>query len=257
MTLATTWLTFFETILQGLFASAILGLPAAVFLGAGLGLWGRKYLDVISGIFLIGIGIQVALMSGAIAAMLKGYMGDLVPSDFDSATTRSMMHGSAISAVLFLGAGGTLLAPPLARLVRGRNSRTQPVFVWVVLAWQAYSFVSVIVAMATFANKTVPLPTEMQAYIDERWPFGWLLSVGVAITQLVGAILLVRRRRVALWVFAVALIATIVGSVALGGFDPPPSQSMIFWILMSVFGFGVQLVILGYVWWLARRGVLK
>jgi hypothetical protein len=70
MTLSVVWLSGFQSLGAGLFIIAIFGGLTAAFLGAGFGLWGRKYLEIVAGLVSIAVGCQVALMAAGMAHSL-------------------------------------------------------------------------------------------------------------------------------------------------------------------------------------------
>jgi hypothetical protein len=257
LTLSISWMAFFGSLPVGLIMFLVIGGTAAAFLAGGFWLWGRKYRKVIAGVVFTGLGCQAALMAGFFVLMLSGSLGEMVPPDFDNETSRAMTGGSVISAMVFLAVGVTLLVPPVRELLRERTGREKPVVVWIVLAWYAYTFVAVLASSLAFLTGLMPVPPGMEEYLEEKGTFGALGSFLIASMTLAGAILLVMRRKIALWLFVAAFVVGLVLSLAIRGFEPPPGYPPVLWAWVIGFGYAVSLVIIAYAWSLYRRGILR
>ena len=256
-TLSISWLEMAKSTVGDPMVIVIAGILAAIFLAAGFGLWGRRYLDVIAGLILTGVGCLAALTAVLNVRMLRGHLEPLLPSDPGDPTSRLMATGSAISAAVLLFVGVALLASPIIQLVRERGTRKNPVLVWVVLALQACECVKALAWVVLVLSNKMPVPPEMQQYVADRWPHGPLLYLLVAGLGLVGAVFLVKLRKVALWMFLVAFLLGSLGGSIVHGFEPPPGYPVILWVSRMTFSLGISIAIIGYTWRLLRRGLLN
>ena len=255
--LSVDWLTMFRSVEAGVVGVALLGGLTAGLLAAGFALFGRKYLEIIAGVLFTGIGFQVALIAVVFALAARGDLGALIPSGLDLRTSRAMAAGSAVSAVGLVGVGVVLLLPAILRWVRKILAVEDPIFVWAVLAWQVHVGVSALASIVFARSYGGILPAETRQYLADSRPYAepWLFAV--AALGLVAAVCLVRRRKVALWLFVASAALRAVDVLFLGALAVPPGIPEGLWLLIWVPGRAIEIAILGYVAWLHRRGTLR
>ncbi|MFN3312946.1 MAG: hypothetical protein ACK46Q_05725 [Hyphomonas sp.] len=121
-------------------------------------------------------------------------------------------------------------------------------FIWSLLA--VFDFLAIITRYAPYVGQ---LPEMTQVFIYETPFWVWGLRAVAVFASLAGAVLLLRRRKVAVQVMALAATATIL-SIGFSFARPVPDDSMaVFGVCIVV----VSVVLLHYAQTIARRGVLS
>lgn len=257
--LSTGWLSLLRTADSRFSTVAILVGGTTALLAAGFLLWGRSHRVTTAGVLFLAVGCQTALVAAVFALALRGDLGALFPAEIDPALYRAMAAGSAVSAFGLVGVGFALLAPAIARLVRRIRSIEEPIFAWVVLAWQAHVAVTAAASILFARSYGDILPAETRQFLAEHRPHAVPASVALAALGLVAAFFLVRRRKIALWLFVAQFALHAVDAVFFRGLELPPALPIpgFLWTIGWAHAAVIEIAILGYVGGLHRRDVLR
>lgn len=121
--------------------------------------------------------------------------------------------------------------------------------------WNGFGAFDFTATFARFEAWTSNVPPAMLDYIYALPPWmwiGWALGVWGGF---IGSVLLLMRNKLAVWAYALSLLGA-VGSNIMNVIDPPPAEVGANAVLAIVI-IAIAAALLGYAYWLSRRGVLR
>jgi len=144
----------------------------------------------------------------------------------------------------------------LANEVGTEASTRRPKLVWVVLLWFLFSAGYTILSFVLIYSGLISVTPEQAAYLRSLSPLDYTLTLAIASLNIAGAVSLFLLRRVAFQLFTIALVASLLATVAhavskgflaaLGGTGA----------VGLVIGYGILVLVCLYTRRLKARGVL-
>jgi hypothetical protein len=139
------------------------------------------------------------------------------------------------------------------------ESRSRPVLVWIIFIFYCLALLGAATTVSLIASSRFPLGNELQRhYFASLTWFDHSLSLAAGLVGWWAAFQLFRLRRAALKLFILSLGLGVIAFVYQAAMNPYWTEAMqqgLGWIGVTI-GWILRLLLLGYVWRLARKGVL-
>lgn len=135
-------------------------------------------------------------------------------------------------------------------------AKRRPKLVWVILLWFVFSAGYTIVSFLLIYSGSISVTPEQAAYLRGLSSLDHTLTLGIASLNIAGAVSLFLLRKVAFHLFTVALVASILATVAHAvskGFLVALGGAGMIGLLI---GYGILVAVCLYTWKLKARGVL-
>lgn len=142
-------------------------------------------------------------------------------------------------------------------MTEGKSNPPVPWHMWVLgvvlLLWQGLATVDYIATVVRFEPYLAGYPEETLSYYFSAPPWMYVMWGAGSVGGLIGVILLLMRRSLAVPVFAVAWICSVIAAIYTVANPPPGGGNNVFLAVVLI----ISLLILVYLHWLKRRGVLR
>lgn len=137
------------------------------------------------------------------------------------------------------------------------KSRRRPVGVWLISAFYLVSAGWTLLSFALVLGHVVPLPPDQQAYFDSLTAVDWSFSVAIAALGVGAAVCLFLLRRIAVVLFAVALVLNL-AFTAIHAMRTNWAEALgAAGLVGAVIGWLILVGVVAYAQRLAKRGVLR
>lgn len=138
-------------------------------------------------------------------------------------------------------------------------SNKAPWHLWLVgglaTLWNGFGAFDFTATFSRFEAWTSNVPQPMLDYIYALPPWMWIAWALGVWGGFIGSVLLLMRNKLAAWAFALSLLGA-AGSNVMNLIDPPPAE-LGGNAVLTIMIIAIAAALLGYAFWLSRRGILR